>query len=216
MSNFDGELVGKFCVQRPLALRVLQRHGIDPTSPGSLAVCCHDRGIELDALLTELLATEAQVAGAWRTRAISELLDHVVRTFHRPFAAKLGELIALLDAARPTTEPALSAWTTLRDQLVELGTDVEQHMLKEEQVLFPWLRNRATTASVPIRAMQLEHRDTIALLLDVHAAATAWRTTSSDTHARAAATKLDEIEDWVCGHIHLEDNELFPRALEAI
>lgn len=214
MSKFDG--VGNLCVQRPLALRVLQRHGIDPASPGSLAVCCQDRGIDLDALLAELLATETEFTGAWRTRAISELLDHVVRTFHRPFAAKLGELIALLDAARPATEPALSAWTNLHDQLVELGAEIEHHMLKEEQVLFPWLRSRATTASVPIRAMQLEHRDTITLLLGVHAAATHWRATSSDGPARAAAAKLDEIEDWLCGHIHLEDNELFPRALEAV
>ena len=86
-------------------------------------------------------------------------------------------------------------------------------MMKEEQVLLPWLRSRAATAASPIRAMQLEHSDAISLLLAMHAAAESWHRAVSDPAVRATIAKLDEIERWLCEH-HFESNELFPRALD--
>lgn len=215
MGRVDGaELVKTLCARRPLAVGVLRAHRIDPSSSLTIAACCEERGLTMAAVFIELRAREDLLASAWRTRAIPELVDHVVRTFHRPLTAKLGELTAVLEAARPIGEPALAAWQELCAQLVELRSELEQHMMKEEQVLFPWLRSRAATAASPIRAMQLEHSDAMSLLLAMHVAAETWQHTVSDSAARATIAKLDEIESWLCEHIHFESNELFPRALD--
>ena len=215
MTQMDGsEMVLAFCALRPLAVGVLRRHGIDPSSRTTVAACCESRGLTVEAFRAELVACEEQLAAAWRGRALPELLDHIVRTFHRPFSAKLGEVTAMLDEARPDGEPARTAWCEVSDQLAELRLDLEDHMLKEEQVLFPWLRRRAVTAAAPIRAMQLEHGDAISLLLALHVAAARWGDAASDPSARLVIAKLVEVEDWVCEHIHFESNELVPRALD--
>lgn len=215
MGRVDGaEVVKTLCARRPLAVGVLRANRIDPSSSLTVAACCEERGLTMAAIFSELRAREDLLASAWRTRAITEVVDHVVRTFHRPFTAKLGELTAMLEAARPTEEPALAAWHELTAQLAELRSELEQHMVKEEQVLFPWLRSRAATAASPIRAMQLEHSDAISLLLATHVAAETWQRAVSGPAVRATIAKLDEIERWLCEHIHFESNELFPRALD--
>jgi len=214
MSIEGTEVVSQLCARRPLAVRVLRRQGIDPGSSRTLGACCEERGLEPGSTLAELTTVEDRVAGTWRTRAMPELLDHVMRTYHRPFAGELDTAAAMLDRARPGDEPGRAAWTELRHQLEELRTDLADHMLKEERVLFPWLRARAETAAAPIRAMQLEHGDTIQLLLGVHAAAMRWQATTTGDAVRDAVAKLDELEGWLCEHIHIENNELFRRALE--
>lgn len=206
--------MSQLCARRPLAVRVLRRLGIDPSSSSTLGASCQEHGLELGSTLAELTTVEDTVAGSWHARAMLDLLDHVMRTYHRPFAGELDTVAATLDRARPGDEPGRTAWAELRHQLDELRTDLVDHMLKEERVLFPWLRARAETAAAPIRAMQLEHGDTIQLLLAVHAAAVRWQATTTGDVARDAMAKLDALEAWLCEHIHLENNELFRRALE--
>jgi len=213
MSIEDSEAISQLCARRPLAVRVVRRRGLDPGSRRTLGASCQEAGLEVDVVLAELSAAEDAVAGDWRSRPIPELLDHVVRTYHRPFAAELDAIVAVVDRARPDNETGIAMWSEIRRQLDELRADLEQHMMKEEGVLFPWLRGRADTAAAPIRAMQLEHGDTIQLLLDVHAFAARWSATGDA--ARMVAVRLDELEGWLCEHIHLENNELFRRALEA-
>ena len=160
MRTDASELVGDLCSHRPLALRVLDRHGIGPADHArSLEACCQQRGIDVATLVAELTAEEEQLAAPWRLRPLPELLDHIVRTYHRPFAAELDEAAAAITFATPSSgDPAHAAWVALQHELAELRADMEQHMAKEEAVLFPWIRSpRARTAAAPIRAMQLEH-----------------------------------------------------------
>ena len=198
-------LVGELCRQRPLALVILRRRGIDPSQPAEASV--------LAGVLDEVRAAEARLAAPWRDRPVTELLDHVLRSYHRPFAAMVDETRAALAAAGAMREVA--GGTELERQLAELGADMAQHMDKEERVLFPWLRGRADTAAAAIRAMQLEHSDTLGLLLAVQVTSARALERSGGPLAAAAAQRLEELERSLCEHIHLENNELFPRALEA-
>lgn len=196
--------MGELCGQRPLAMGVLLRHGIDAG--------CRTASVDR-VVLADVTAAEEQLAAPWRERPVTELLDHVVRSYHRPFAALMDETAAAIAAARVTLDA--SGCAELERLLAELRADLEEHMDKEERVLFPWLRGRADTAAEPIRAMQLEHADTMGLLLAVHASATRVLDRSRGPLVAAAGRRLDELEQALCEHIHLENNELFPRALEA-
>lgn len=215
MKDEDVEVVDQLCRRRPLAIRVLRGHGIDPSSRETLATSCARAAAEVAEVVAALDAAERAAADPWRSRAITELLDHVLRTYHRPFAAELDVVVAALDHARPSDGPELATWVELRQQLAELETALVDHMEKEEQVLFPWLRGRAETAAAPIRAMQLDHGDTIQLLLGVHAATARWLSIDGTPAASAAVAELDKLERWLCEHIHLENNVLFRRALDS-
>lgn len=144
------------------------------------------------------------LAEPWRGRPLPALIDHLVAFYHQPFDARLAEVdAAFARAAHP-------AWEAARDGLAELGADLRPHMAKEEQVLFPWLRTRSDTAAGPIRVMQLEHADFLQLLHALHGATQA---AASLAPAPAAVLVHAALERWLCDHIYLENNVLFPRAL---
>ena len=89
-------------------------------------------------------------------------------------------------------------------------------MQKEEQVLFPMiLSGRGAMAAMPVSVMEEEHRDhgknlerTRALTNDFIAPESACNTW------RALYLGLAELERDLMEHIHLENNVLFPRALQ--
>jgi regulator of cell morphogenesis and NO signaling len=218
MSMVEPELVvGELCWRRPLALPVLHRHGVETNDPAkTLIACCASHGVAPSVILDEVATEEARLAGPWRALALTELLDHIVRTYHRPFDAELGEAAFAITAASPSRgAPGHHEWAVLARELAELRTDMEQHMAKEERVLFPWLRGRADTAAAPVRAMQLEHSDTIHLLRAIRATLRrCLAASSSGPLQQAVAIRIEYVERWLCEHIHLESNVLFPRALE--
>jgi regulator of cell morphogenesis and NO signaling len=138
---------------------------------------------------------------AWSQRPLDELIAHVIHAYHEVtpglFARAEAELRALGGAAM---SPALDELAILRDDQIE-------HMAKEEAVLFPWILSpRARTAVAPIRAMQLEHRESLARLDDLRRLIDAAR-------AGASSARFDELERSLREHIELEDLVLFPRAL---
>jgi iron-sulfur cluster repair protein YtfE (RIC family) len=63
--------------------------------------------------------------------------------------------------------------------------------------------------------MQLEHADTVLLLHAVHVAMVRCLASSSEPAARDAVERIVHVERTLCEHMHLENNELFARALEA-
>lgn len=206
-STQDAETIEAFCTYHPLAIPVLRGLGLPLSTPASsLERSCRDGALEVTAVRAAVAAAEQLLTASWRGRPISELLDHILRTYHRPFARELGELEAALATAKASTDP--SGWTELTRNVAELRADMELHMEMEEHVLFPWLRGHANTATAPIRAMQLEHADTIHLLLALQLPAI------SSPLVADVVSRLGALERWLCEHLHFESNELIPRALQ--
>ncbi|MBL0216182.1 MAG: hemerythrin domain-containing protein [Myxococcales bacterium] len=206
-STQDAETIEAFCTYHPLAIPVLRGLGL-ALSPltCSLEACCLDGARDIAVVRAAVTAAEEALAGSWRGRPIAELLDHILRTYHRPFGRELAELEVALATARPSAEGA--AWKQLVGEIANLRADMELHMEMEEHVLFPWLRDPASTATAPIRAMQLEHADTIHLLLSLEPPA------ASSPSAAEVVSRLRALESWLCEHLHFESNELIPRALQ--
>ena len=211
----DGETIGGLCTKHPLALPVLQQLCVELSDPtATIDACCVARGLSAAAATTAIAAAEDALSTRWRDRSIDELIDDVVRTYHRPFALELAEVSRAFETARDATGHA--AWSVMLSELAELQVDLSQHIEMEERVVFPWLRGRRASASSSIRAMQLEHGDAIAHLLAIEAQVR--RCLADDATnpcGEDAMARLHRFERWLCEHIHLESNALFPRALQA-
>ncbi len=202
----DVETIEAFCTHHPLAVPVLRRLGLVAAGPAcSLETACDERGIDISMVRSTVTDVEDQVTAAWRLRPVPELLDHILCTYHRPFAHEHADVEASLAAA--IADSPAHPWAELERTLAELRTDLELHMTMEEHVLFPWLRDPASSATAPIRAMELEHADTIHLLLSLPIPR------SPDPAIAALASRMCEFERWLCEHLHFESNELVPRAL---
>ena len=176
-----------------------------------------------------------EVTGPWTTHAnfltatLVELIDHIVEKHHVFTKTELARLHALMDkvhGAHCQNHPELAR---LRFLLETLTSELEPHMMKEERVLFPFvigmedaIRNERPlgmppfgTVANPVRIMMLEH-ETAGELLKEMRSCTGNYTVPPDAciSYQTLYEALDAFEKDLHQHIHLENNILFPRAVE--
>jgi regulator of cell morphogenesis and NO signaling len=202
----------------PAATRVFFRHRLDFCCGGgrTLAEACASAGLDPQKILGEIASESGTSDGpSWDTRSQSDLADHIVRHHHEGLRRDFPPLI---EAARKVErvhagKPAVPAG--LADELTAFWAEMQSHMLKEEQVLFPAIRRgaRGPQVEMPVRVMESEHDHhavslerirqlTGDLEIPAHACAT-WR---------ALYEGLGASEKDLMQHIHLENNILFHRA----
>jgi regulator of cell morphogenesis and NO signaling len=211
---------------------VFERFGIDFCCGGrrSLEDAC--RSVEadpaaviraLDALPTA--AAETEDVTRW---PLTRLIDHIVSTHHayvQSTSPTIGHYLAKLEEVHGARHPELHR---VAAAFARLSGDLAQHMLKEEQVLFPYVRElvdhadqtfgapRSPFGSVanPIRMMEREHReaaDEVRIIRELTNGYTA-PGDGCTTYAVCLA-ELAQFERDLHRHVHLENNVLFPRAV---
>jgi len=213
--------IGEIATQHPLATRVFHRHGIDFCCGGGkpLADACAARGVEtgvvLEELHTQLGAREADET-RWDKQPLSDLIRHILVTYHEPL---YEELARLSDAARKVyrvhREKAPETLSELFEVVVGLQAELESHMAKEEQILFPMILNgQGARASGPISVMEHEHETAGRALARIRELTNDYEVPEQACNTwRALWHGLAALEKDLHEHIHLENNILFPRAM---
>ncbi len=227
--------VGKLVAQRPVAAAVLERAGIDYCCGGNrtLADACREKGIDPAALLGEVAAEEknadelqSDIRIDWLNRSLSELCDHIEQTHHaylKNELPRLTGLIAKVVAAHGQRRPALSE---VQQVFAALRAELEPHMMKEERILFPAIRQleQASEQSVsfpfgamanPIRVMEHEHDVAGDALKQLRTLTEGFTPPPNACNTyRVMLDSLKRLEADLHQHIHEENNILFPRAME--
>lgn len=211
--------VGEIAATLPGATAIFRQHKIDFCCGGArpLAEVCAERGLAVETMVGELQKLSAgrdRVAG-WQDRPLSELIEHILANYHEKHRVDLPELIRLASRVEAVHRDNPNCPTGLAAALRETQTELEQHMQKEEQILFPMIgRGMGAMADGPISVMQHEHDEHGERLRRLEKlahnlqlppdACNTWRA----TYAGVRGLINDVME-----HIHLENNVLFPRAL---
>lgn len=201
------------------ASRVFQRHGLDFCCGGrvSLAEACAERKLDVAALIEEIESEVREATGfdRWDERPLPDVIDHVLGHFHEPHRRELPRLREMAEKVERVHADKASCPRGLALYLAQLTEELEQHMQKEEQILFPLLRSdRAFMAAGPIQVMEEEHRD-----VAEHLARLRELTGDYTPPPEACGTwtalylGLAELQHDLMEHVHLENNVLFPRAL---
>jgi len=219
--------IGELAVAIPQAIPVLERLGIDYCCHGEQRVqaACSAAGITADELLQLIGAAEKQPAGqAWDAEPLGALIAYIVDTHHtytREAVRTLQKLAEKVRAAHAERHPELMVVERL---IAELTTELVPHMLKEEQVLFPFVVQMENgdgsvpffgTVQNPIRMMMLEHESAGEKLLELRELTMDYALPDDAcTSYKALFSMLIDLEADLHQHIHLENNILFPRAIE--
>lgn len=217
------QMVGQVACAIPGATRIFHSLKIDFCCAGqqTLAAAAHSRGVELDDLVRAIedLATQKMEEEHvdWRDAPVTELIRHLLGRFHTRHRAQLPELIRLAHRVEQAHGDRPDCPTGLAVSLDTLRQELESHMMKEEQILFPMLaRELDAQAQAPISVMRFEHDHHGELLKSILAMTGNMTPPEGACNTwRALYIGLEELAEDLMQHIHLENNVLFVRSSKA-
>lgn len=225
--------VGDIAAEMPLSIRVFEAWKIDYCCGGRtlLSDACEKAGKSIDAFLAEMegLATiPGTTMPDWTGNTLTTMAAEIVATYHTFTREELATI-------QPISEKVLSVHGQRRPELAEvvslireLTADLLPHMLKEEQVLFPYvdqLEDAANgqgvaptpffgTVKNPVRMMMIEHERVGELLARLREITAGYAPPVDACFSyRELYRRLTELERRTHEHIHVENNLYFPRAV---
>lgn len=217
--NLLDQSLGDLASTIPGATRVFHDYGLDFCCGGhvSLRAAATVKELDADAIAARLHALTAagQATGEdWSAAHPADLIDHILSRYHDVHREQLPELLRLAErveqvhGAKPDCPRGLAA------HLLVMLENMESHMQKEEQVLFPLLAaGRGAMAFGPISVMRMEHEQH-GEALERLAALTHNLTLPPEACNTWTAlyTGLRTLREDLMEHIHLENNILFANA----
>ena len=217
----------------PGSVRVFQQYGIDFCCGGAkqLGEACREKGVPLEGFLAGVenaLSAEVPDTSDWSTATLSQLIDHILAKHHAYLRAefpRLAGMLAKVIAVHGERHPELRH--PLGDLYAGLQRELEGHMWKEENVLFPLIkrmeqgqgageeRTQGMPVGGPIRMMEMEHESAGNALRQMRQVTSNYQAPEDACNTyRALFDGLNTLEADLHQHIHLENNILFPRAIE--
>lgn len=209
--------VGKLARELPGSTGVFAEFGIDFCCGGqkSLADALKSAGAKPAVVVEALAALTARQNDdqRWEEQPDQELIDHILHRYHDVHREQLTELIRLAARVESVHGDNSACPRGLAQYLRGLKATLEQHMMKEEQILFPMLlRGQRAMAGGPIGMMRHEH-DEHALAISglAHLTNDMQPPKGACTTWRALYNGIDAFVTDLKQHIHLENNVLFER-----
>ena len=227
--------IREIVTQYPSSARVFHRFDIDLCLQADLSLegACQELQLSVDQVLEKLTDSEAQERGGMAsdpaTLSLARMVQHIVRIHHhcvRQELPRLAEMALKLAATRGDRAPELAKVAEL---IEKLRGEMYTHIQKEEQVLFPFISqmdqesivayppSHACFRSVthPIFMMEQEHESADHIVAELirltnHFEPPSW---ACATHI-ALFSGLREFEADLRQHVHLENDVLFPRAIQ--
>jgi regulator of cell morphogenesis and NO signaling len=235
MQTFSTKTIREIALEAPATTRVFEEFKIDYCCGGRklLADVCLEAGLdpELVARKVEsaMLDNSSSESGRPENGSASQLIDYIIGKHHIFTVAELERLNPLMEKVcgrHGDLHPELFKLQTL---FLALAESLVPHMRKEEAVLFPYIQTlessvRGTSAAPlphfgtvqnPIRMMMADHEEDgerLRLMREITGDYTLPEGACPSFTALYAG--LQDLERDLHRHIHLENNVLFPAAVD--
>lgn len=227
--------IGQLAAAHPEWMPIFDRFGLDYCCGGgrTLRDACETTGAPLDEVIAacpnapaDAPARAAAAERNWLDASMSELADHIEATHHafaRHAFARLGTLVRKVAAAHGDERPSLHELERL---VASLADDMHEHMIREERVVFPWLRRLERHTEIhtgppwsirrPISCMIHDHDDVAAGFAEARRLTDGYTAPPGACNTfRAMIDLLRDLEHDTRVHIHKENNILFPAGIRA-
>lgn len=225
------QTVGEFVRQKPMRARVFESLKIDYCCGGkvSLGRACAKRGIDVSEVLQAIIANDEQADLGTLvdvdSMGLTELADHIEAMHHAYLREELPRLDAMTEKVARVHGDKDERLFKMRQAFVALKAELEPHMMKEESILFPIVRQlEASTerqefhcgsVANPIRQMEHEHDQAGNALAILNESTDGYTPPELACNTyRAMLDSLARLEADMHQHIHKENNVLFPKAIQ--
>ncbi|MHB1959254.1 MAG: iron-sulfur cluster repair di-iron protein [Acidobacteriaceae bacterium] len=217
-------------VEYPTSIPVLERFGIDFCCGGkhTLAEACARRQVDVDPVLEELERQQRKTSTPevqWQSAPLKDLADYIVGRHH----AFTREQIQLIAGLMTKVEARHGADHTEVPQIAKIfavvSAELTHHFICEESILFPYIGKLEGgqqaalppmfgSVEQPIARMMADHNQAGEELRELRSLTNDYTPpTAACPTWRALYRALEDLEQDLHQHIHLENNILFPRAL---
>lgn len=233
-NHYQERPVGELVAEDYRKAGVLRNYGIDFCCGGkrSLSEACGRKGVDPEQVSAELLALDNEGGAADDRYTEWEpdfLISYIEENHHRFVRTKVPEISAYAQKVAKVHGGHHPEVVEIAHTFLKLSDELLDHLEKEEQVLFPYIRKMTEAqrkqqqperpvfgrVENPVNMMQHEHDEAGTAMAKI-------RELSSDFTPpedacmtyRVLYQNLAAFEEDLHKHVHLENNVLFPRALK--
>lgn len=234
ISGESGETLGQIAAKGLRKAEIFKKYGIDFCCGGKKTVkeACAEKGIDVTKIEQELQQADKVLSSRpipYNDWSLDFLADYIVNTHHSYVRKTLPELLgyaAKVASVHGGQHPELLA---IKGLVYDINAELTAHLVKEETVLFPYIKELVVskkneqvpqaghfgTVQNPINMMEMEH-EMVGKNLEEMRVLSSNYTLPQDACASYSLLyrMLDEFENDLHLHIHLENNILFPKAIE--
>lgn len=231
--NTKTDFIGNMVAEDFRTAVIFKRHGIDFCCKGGRTIeeACDNKKLDPEKIYEELeaLPKNEETSIDFKSWPLDLLADYIEKTHHRYVEGKTSVLQAFLDKLCKVHGGRHPELFEINAIFNESAQDLAAHMKKEELILFPFVRNMIKakisgntllkpafgTVENPVSMMQHEHTvegDRFRKIAEI----TDEYTPPADAcnTYKVAFAMLQDFENDLHKHIHLENNILFPKAIQ--
>lgn len=234
MNALEERTVGEIVSEDYRTAGVFKKYGLDFCCGGKrkLADACERKGLDLNLLLSEIDNLSVRDYDHHRYNEWSPvfLIDYIINNHHHFVRTKLPEIKAYATKVAKVHGKSYPVLNDMLDLFLVLKDEMLSHLDAEERVLFPYIKKmtearkngtalereqQTGTAADAIEMMEQEHDEAGNLMAQLEEMSNDF-TPPEDacTTFRVYFQNLEGFRDDLHKHVHLENNILFPKALE--
>ena len=235
MENQDlqGEKVAAVVAKNIKSAHVFKKHGIDYCCGGGISIeeACRKNNADLNDLLNDLNNVDRAVDRSedYNSWKLDFLIDHILQVHHTYVLESLPVMQEYADKVATVHGHHYTEVIKIRDIVSEVCAELNSHLQKEERILFPYVKHLVNlsnsgspaspppfgTAKGPIQVMEIEHEHAGEAFKELRKLSNDFAPPPEACNTfRALYALLEEFENDLHQHVHLENNILFPKALQ--
>ena len=233
METLEKRTIGEIVANNYRAADVFKKYNIDFCCGGNkvLSDVCEQKKlnqteIEIDLENIGKSTSKNHNFNKWK---LDFLIDYIINEHHTYVNENLPLILAYSNKVAAVHGDSHSETKIINKLFQEVNQELSLHMHKEEQVLFPYVKNLVSAQNNqlekpevafgkvqnPIKMMELEHENAGDLFKEIARLSNNYTPPADACQTyQVLYTKLKEFEEDLHQHIHLENNILFPKAIE--
>jgi regulator of cell morphogenesis and NO signaling len=232
ITELHDRTVGELAAEVPVSIRNFEAWKIDYCCGGMtpLADAVKTAGRTIDEFVDALEKSAVAPAGIrdFSNDTLAGIATHICAAYHRYTREELQTLTPLAEKVNSVHGGRSPFMANVVSLIYDVTADMLPHMLKEEQVLFPYVEQleAATengapapvpffgTVKNPVKMMMMEHDRVGELLANLRSVTKNYELPDFACFSyRELYRRLQEFERLTHEHIHVENNIYFPRAI---
>ncbi len=211
---------------------IFEEAGLDFCCKGkrSLRDACAEKNVDVQKIVTELAnlsdtGNGKQNANDWQ---LDFLVDYIINNHHQYVRRMIPVVTLHADKVASVHGKNHPETLSIADLFLAVREELEMHMMKEERILFPQIKQMVLTQKEnsqffpppfgtiqnPIRMMEFEHTSAGDALYQIRELSNNYSHPEDACNTfKALYSELKEFEEDLHKHIHLENNILFPKSI---